>query len=60
MEKVLLKNIENPNSADINEYKKVGGYSSLSKAFEFKPTEITDMVKKAGLRAGAGPVSLLQ
>ncbi|MEK7789070.1 MAG: NADH-quinone oxidoreductase subunit NuoF [Planctomycetota bacterium] len=61
MEKVLLKNIENPNSADINEYKNAGGYRSLPKAFEYKPQEITEMVKKAGLRGrgGAGfPVAM--
>ena len=61
MEKVLLKNIENPNSADINEYKKVGGYRSLPKAFDHKPLDITDIVKKAGLRgrSGAGfPVAM--
>jgi len=56
MEKVLLKNIENPNSADINEYLKIGGYRSLSKAFTLQPKEIIEEVKKSGLkgRGGAG------
>ena len=54
MEKVLLKNIENPNSADINEYKKIGGYRSIPKAFDYKPHDITDIVKKAGLRGRGG------
>jgi len=61
MEKVLLKNIENSNSADINEYKKVGGYSSLPKALGLQPKEIIEEVKKAGLRGrgGAGfPVAM--
>ncbi|HCC69286.1 MAG TPA: NADH-quinone oxidoreductase subunit F [Nitrospiraceae bacterium] len=56
MEKVLLKNIENPNSADINEYEKAGGYRSLQKAFGMQPKEIIEGVKKSGLkgRGGAG------
>jgi len=61
MEKILLKNIDNPNSADINEYKKVGGYRSLPKAFGYKPQEIIEIVKKSGLRGrgGAGfPVAM--
>jgi len=61
MEMVLLKNIENANSADIGEYKKVGGYRSLPKALELKPKEVIDEVKKAGLRGrgGAGfPVAM--
>ena len=31
MEKILLKNIENPNSADINEYKKSADTGVLRK-----------------------------
>ncbi len=54
MEKVLLKNTENPNSADINEYKKVGGYQSLPKAFGMQPKEIIEEVKKSGLRGRGG------
>lgn len=54
MEKVLLKNIENPDSTDINEYKKVGGYRSLLRALELKPKEIIDEVKKSGLRGRGG------
>lgn len=61
MEKVLLKNTDNPNSADLNEYKKVGGYRSLSKALGFQPKGIIEEVKKSGLRGrgGAGfPVAM--
>ncbi len=56
MEKILLKNIENPNSADIDEYLKLGGYKNISKAFELQPRDITEEVKKSGLkgRGGAG------
>ncbi len=61
MGKVLLKNIENPNSADINEYIKAGGYRSLPKALGMVPKELIEEVKKAGLRGrgGAGfPVAM--
>ncbi|MDP2278526.1 MAG: NADH-quinone oxidoreductase subunit NuoF [Nitrospirota bacterium] len=54
MEKALLKNIENPNSADINEYKRAGGYRSITKALEHKPADIIEMVKKSGLRGRGG------
>lgn len=61
METILLKNIQNPNSADIDEYKKAGGYTSLTKAIGMESQQIIDEVKKAGLRGrgGAGfPVAM--
>jgi NADH-quinone oxidoreductase subunit F len=54
MEKVLLKNIENPNSADIDEYLKIGGYKNLSKAFELQPKNIIEEIRKSGLRGRGG------
>ena len=54
MEKVLLKNIDNPNSKDINEYKKVGGYKSLEKALGMDPKEIIEEIKDSGLRGRGG------
>ncbi len=54
METILLKNIENPNSADIDEYIKAGGYRSLQKAIEMQPKAIIDEVKKSGLRGRGG------
>jgi len=54
MERVLLKNIENPNSFDIDEYEKVGGYRSLQKALELQPKEIIEEVKRSGLRGRGG------
>lgn len=54
MEKVLLKNIENPNSADIKEYRKIGGYKNISKACRLQPKDIIEEVKKAGLRGRGG------
>jgi hypothetical protein len=61
MDRILLRNIDNPRSAEIAEYQKSGGYQSLPKAFDMKPKEIIDEVKKAGLRGrgGAGfPVAM--
>ncbi|MBI4684572.1 MAG: NADH-quinone oxidoreductase subunit NuoF [Nitrospirae bacterium] len=54
MEKTLLKNIENPKSADINEYMNAGGYKALRKAFEMKPADIVEEVKRSGLRGRGG------
>ncbi len=57
MEKILLRNIENPQSANINEYIKAGGYNSLKKAVsEMAPKEIIGEIKASGLkgRGGAG------
>ncbi|MEE8329072.1 MAG: NADH-quinone oxidoreductase subunit F, partial [Thermodesulfovibrionia bacterium] len=54
MEKILLKNTENPASADINEYLKSGGYKDLSKAFELQPKDIIEEIKKSGLRGRGG------
>ena len=54
MEKILLKNIDNPNSADINEYIKAGGYRNLSKALGMQPKDILEEVKRSGLRGRGG------
>ncbi|GBD95628.1 NADH-quinone oxidoreductase subunit 1 [bacterium BMS3Abin06] len=54
MEKFLLKNIENPDSADINEYLKAGGYKSLSKALGIEPKDVVEEVKNSGLRGRGG------
>ncbi len=54
MEKFLLKNIENPNSADIQEFEKVGGYKNLKKALERAPKDVVEEVKKSGLRGRGG------
>jgi len=61
MERVLLKNIDNPSSAEITEYRRAGGYESLSRALGLLPKDIIDEVKKSGLRGrgGAGfPVAM--
>ncbi|RJQ52927.1 MAG: NADH oxidoreductase (quinone) subunit F [Nitrospiraceae bacterium] len=54
MEKILLKNIDNPNSAGINEYIKAGGYQGLSKALGLQPKDVLEEVKKSGLRGRGG------
>ncbi|MCK5505591.1 MAG: NADH-quinone oxidoreductase subunit NuoF [Thermodesulfovibrionia bacterium] len=54
MKNVLLNNIENPESADIKEFLKSGGYKSLSKAFVLKPKDIIEEIKKSGLRGRGG------
>jgi NADH-quinone oxidoreductase subunit F len=54
MEKILLKNIENPNLSDIGEYLKLGGYKNLEKAFKMQPGDIIEEIKKSGLRGRGG------
>ncbi|RME68393.1 MAG: NADH-quinone oxidoreductase subunit F, partial [Nitrospirae bacterium] len=55
MEKVLLRNIDNPSSHRLETYRASGGYSSLEKALkEMKPEEILEEVKKSGLRGRGG------
>jgi len=56
MENFLLKNIDNPRSADIEEYMNAGGYKGLAKAVDLEPADIIEEVSKSGLkgRGGAG------
>jgi NADH-quinone oxidoreductase subunit F len=54
MEKVLLRNIENPDSKEISEYIKIGGYQGLHKALELQPRDIIEEVRKSGLRGRGG------
>lgn len=50
----LLKNIENPNSAEINEYEKAGGYKNLTRALGQQPKDVVEEVKRSGLRGRGG------
>ncbi len=50
----LLRNIENPNSTDLGEYEKAGGYQGLRKALETEPKALIEEVKKSGLRGRGG------
>ncbi len=55
MEKVLLKNIEHPESHRLETYRASGGYKALEKALsQMKPQEILEEVKKSGLRGRGG------
>jgi NADH-quinone oxidoreductase subunit F len=53
--KILLEHIANPDLAGIEGYIKTGGYRSLEKALkQMTPDEVTDQVKKSGLRGRGG------
>jgi NADH-quinone oxidoreductase subunit F len=54
VQRYLIRNIENPDSADIAEYEKIGGYGSLRKALSLEPPDILNEVKKSGLRGRGG------
>src|SRR5512145_3101060 len=51
---VLLKNINVPGIRGLNTYRANGGYASLEKVFKMKPDEVTEEVKKSGLRGRGG------
>jgi NADH-quinone oxidoreductase subunit F len=53
--KILTRNINVPNLTSIDVYESLGGYRGLRKALrEYRPAEITDIVKKSGLRGRGG------
>ncbi len=55
MNDILLKNINRPNSIEIETYLKDGGYKSLEKALkEYTSKEVVDIVQKSGLRGRGG------
>ncbi len=54
MENYLLRNIDSPNSTDINEYEKVGGYKSMAKALLLEPKDLLEEIKSSGLRGRGG------
>ncbi|MHC4777360.1 MAG: NADH-quinone oxidoreductase subunit NuoF [Planctomycetota bacterium] len=54
-EKVLLKNVENPDSHTIQSYVKSGGYEALKKVLTgMEPKAVIEEVKAAGLRGRGG------
>jgi len=54
-EKILLKNVGIPGSERLDTYRAGGGYQALEKALrELRPSEVTDAVKKSGLRGRGG------
>jgi NADH-quinone oxidoreductase subunit F len=55
MEKILTRNIHKDNSQSIGVYESAGGYSALRKALSgMSPDEVTEVVKKSGLRGRGG------
>lgn len=57
MEKIILRNQDIPDIADLDVYERHGGYNALKKALkEMTPAQVTDAVKASGLkgRGGAG------
>ena len=54
MEKILLKNIDNPEAYRLDSYIAGGGYKALEKAFTIKPDNLIQMVKDSGLRGRGG------
>ncbi|MBF0491283.1 MAG: NADH-quinone oxidoreductase subunit NuoF [Deltaproteobacteria bacterium] len=54
MEKILTQNWSLKDSHTLAVYESTGGYQSLSKLFTMKPEEVTEEVKKSGLRGRGG------
>ncbi len=53
--RLLLANVDKPDSERLETYRASGGYERLRKAlFEMKPEEIVEEVKKSGLRGRGG------
>ena len=53
--KILLNNIDLPGLANFEVYRKVGGYAAVEKALKnLTPDQVTDEVKKSGLRGRGG------
>jgi NADH-quinone oxidoreductase subunit F len=55
-EKILLKNMETPGyTGSLADYERAGGYQALRKVLgKVPPAEVTDIVKKSGLRGRGG------
>jgi len=53
-QRIIRNYVDRPNSYTIESYLSSGGYSALRKALGMDPREITDAVKKSGLRGRGG------
>ncbi len=53
-QRIIRNYVDRHNSYTIESYLSSGGYSALRKALGIAPAEITDMVKKSGLRGRGG------
>lgn len=54
MDKILLKNVGQPDSYRLDNYIKSGGYQGIKAALQLKPDSIIQMVKDSGLRGRGG------
>ncbi len=54
MEKMLLNNVDKPNSEKISTYISGGGYKSLEAALKKEPEKLIETVKASGLRGRGG------
>ncbi len=54
MKRVLLRNMDTPNSRELDVYISSGGYSALRKAYSMSPSEVTEEVIKSGLGGRGG------
>jgi NADH-quinone oxidoreductase subunit F len=52
--KILLEHIDVPGIETLEVYRKHGGYAALEKAIKMNPDDITEEVKKSGLRGRGG------
>jgi NADH-quinone oxidoreductase subunit F len=52
--KILLEHVNVPGIETLEVYRKHGGYSALEKALKMNPDDITEEVKKSGLRGRGG------
>ncbi len=53
-QRVIRNYVDRPNSYTIGSYLSSGGYSALRKALGMAPGDVTDVVKKSGLRGRGG------
>ncbi len=53
-QRIIRNYVDRPNSYTIGSYLSSGGYSALRKALGMAPGEVTDTVKKSGLRGRGG------
>jgi NADH-quinone oxidoreductase subunit F len=54
MEKILLKNIDKPDSHRLENYVKSGGYAGIKAALKLKPDSVIQVMKDSGLRGRGG------
>ncbi|GMU65755.1 MAG: NADH-quinone oxidoreductase, F subunit NuoF [Acidobacteriota bacterium] len=53
-ERVLTRNLGRPEARTVRGYRESGGYEALARALRLQPEEVTEEVKKSGLRGRGG------